>query len=121
MLTVTEHIRKHLLDTAGVYERKVLPDLEDLRVSEWSPEFEGLMRNRMIMGAFRYGLLGDSKKPKYDRVSSAIKRLKEYQKSGNTESLVDAANICLLEFSEGNHPLKHFNSVDDGEHTPVLK
>ena len=71
------------------------------------------MRNRMIMGALRYGLLGAPGKPQYDRIASIIKRLKFYTEDGNTEHLVDAANLCLCEFVEGTHPLKHFGSVDD--------
>ena len=31
-----------------------LPSIESLRLSEWSPEFEKGMRDRLVMGAFRY-------------------------------------------------------------------
>lgn len=89
---------------------------EELSETEWSYEFERLMRNRLIMGALRYGRIGLKGKPKYDRVSSMIKRLNNYQESGNKEFLVDIANLCLLEFIECNHPKQHFNSIDDGEH-----
>lgn len=73
------------------------------------------MRHRLIMGGLRYGRIHEEK-PKYDRISSAISRLNKYSKTGNLEFLVDVANLCLLEFEEGNHPNKHFNSIDDGEH-----
>ena len=95
--------------------------LEELKQTEWSVDFETLMRNRLIMGALRYGRIGAKNKPKYDRVSSMIKRLTKFQESGNKEFLVDVANLCLLEFVECNHPNQHFNSIDDGEHVAFLK
>lgn len=104
----------------GLPEEEDIPketiNLEDLRKSEWSQEFEELMRNRLIMGALRYGKIGVPNKPKYDRVSSMNKRLNLYQETGNKEYLVDMANLCLLEFVECHHPNAHFNSIDDGEH-----
>ena len=94
---------------------------EELKKTEWSEEFERLMRNRLIIGALRYGRLGATNKPQYDRINSMIKRLTKYQETGNKEFLVDVANICLLEFVECNHPNQHFHAIDDGEHTEILK
>lgn len=91
----------------------------ELRESEWSVEFENLMRNRLIMGAMRYGLIGAKNKPVYDRVASVINRMQNYKETGNREFLVDVANLCLLEFVEGNHPNAHFMAIDDGEHVKV--
>ena len=53
------------------------------------------------------------------RIGSIVKRLMSYQETGNTELLVDVANLCLCEFVEGKHPNKHFRAVDDGEHVTV--
>lgn len=91
--------------------------LKDLKKTEWSKLFETLMRNRMIQGAYRYGLLGSKDKLDYDRISNMIERLKLYKQNGNDELLVDVANICLCEFIEGRHPNKHFKSTDDGVHS----
>lgn len=105
MTTVSQHIRRRLLY------------LGKLAQSEWSYEFEELMRNRLIMGVFRYGYkLGAKGKPQFDRIGSAIRHLKQYRDTGNLEHLVDAANLCLVEFVEGKHPNQHFNAVDDGDH-----
>ena len=92
------------------------PKLNKLRRTQWSPEFEELMRNRLIVGSIRYGLLNDKTKRKYDRIDSVIKRAKLYQSTGNDEYLVDIANLVLLEFEEGEHPQKHFKALDDKGH-----
>jgi dihydrofolate reductase len=93
---------------------------EELQQTEWDVDFEKLMRNRLIMGATRYGRIGAKNKPKYDRINSMIKRLTKFQESGNKEFLVDVANLCLLEFVECNHPNQHFHAIDDGEHVAAL-
>ena len=98
------------------------PDLTLLSKTEWSPEFEKLMRNRLLMGAYRYGLLRASGKPQYDRIRSAKDRLDAYISTGNLEHLVDVANMMLPEFVEGKHPLRHFTASDDGPlHAEVKK
>lgn len=85
--------------------------LDELRRTEWSPEFERLMRNRMILGAFRYGRLNAPGKAPYDRMPSIAKRALEYTRTGNLDLLLDVANLAMLEFEEGTHPNRHF----DGE------
>ena len=84
--------------------------------AQWSPVFEQLMRNRLIVGAYRYGAIGAQVKPPYDRIDSCLRRLRQYHETGNLELLVDVANLCLLEFVECRHPRKHWHSTDDGEH-----
>jgi len=111
MPTVTDHLRKRLLK--DVPER--LPGLDELRRTEHSPEFEKLCRNRLIMGAFRYGRLGTEGKPVYDRVECMKRRLDKYREDGNAEHLVDVANLAMLEFVEGEH--NGITAQDDGRHT----
>jgi len=96
-----------------------LPDLAELTRTEWCAEFEQAMRDRMVMGSFRYGRLGDAGKPSYNRCSSIRKRLNDYERCGNMEKLVDIANLCLCEFVEGAHPQKHWNSLTDGDHVSM--
>jgi len=110
----TNYIRQRLLNTA--HERDS-DSYTALCISEWCDEFEQLMRNRLIMGSLRYGKLGSPNKPQYNRMDSIQRRVEKYIKTGNLEHLVDIANISLVEFVEGNHTKKHFNSIDDGEHT----
>ena len=69
---------------------KITPEQLD---GQWHAQFELLMRNRLKMGALRYGLnfCNAAGKPQYDRTQSAIKRLELYRETGNDELLVDVA------------------------------
>ena len=92
------------------------PSWTELKHTQWCKEFEQLMRNRLVMGAFRYGLMTKGSGKGYDSVSSAIERLRMYQLNGNQEFLVDAANLCLVEYQAERHPNAHMEAVDDGLH-----
>lgn len=120
-------LRARLLARAGcpdVPPPKMLPDHVELYRTQWSPEFEAMLRaavvpapleptflelmhNRLIMGALRYGLLGRANKPAYDNVGSILRRLKAYARDGNSEHMVDTANIALVEYVEGKHPQRN--------------
>lgn len=119
MKRVRDYLRERLEQKAGLVDSPRLPDLEVLRETEWSKEFEKLMRNRLLFGAFRYGLFTEKGRLDYDYIKSVVTRLALYQKTGNTEHLVDVANCCMLEFEFGRHPEKHFHSTDDGVHVNV--
>ena len=116
MKTITQHIRESLTQNCGINRF----DLDQLKSSEWSDEFERLQRNRLIMGAFRYGRLGESGKPQFDRVKCALKHLCLYGQTGNLEHLIDVGNLAMVEFEEGLHPDRHFRSADDGFHAKEL-
>lgn len=120
MKFVHDQLREGILRNLGVLppmERTPKPSLAELKESEWNPEFEKLMRNRLIMGALRYETFAEKKVfDKYDTISTAISKLEKYRETGNDELLVDVANYMLLEFTFGNHPKKHFNATDDEDH-----
>lgn len=121
MKTITQHIRRRLLSRVhdhSVGDKRELP--AKLVREQWSPEFEQLMRNRLLIGRFRYGRLHKQRSDAYDNIRSAIKRLRLYQQTGNLEHLVDAANLCLVEYVTGDHPERHFDATDDGEHVEKL-
>jgi len=84
--------------------------LSELRKSEWCEQFEQLMRNRLLVGYYRYGTL-KLKKP-HNWIDRAKKQLDRYIKTGNTEYLVDVANFMMAEFVQGSHPNKHFKAMD---------
>ena len=94
------------------------PTLSSLRRTEWCRAFIELMRNRLIIGALRYGTWEMKFRTNhgYDCIGSAIYRLQQYQKTGNMELLVDAANLCMIEFDGPTHRSPHWESVDDGHH-----
>lgn len=111
-MTVTELLRMHLL--RGVHTPAA--ELTELRRTEWSPDFERRMRNRLILGALRYGRLHGEGKPQYDRIAAIRARADLYARTGNLEHLVDIANLALLEYEEGDHPLRHWTAGDDTTH-----
>jgi hypothetical protein len=112
-VTNLEWLRQRLEDQA--FGRPV-PPLDELRQTEWSPEFEQLMRNRLLMGAFRYGLMRDKLKSKWKMLPSMRRRLDHYEETGNLEMLVDVANLCLLEFLNPSVDGAAMRPTDDGEH-----
>lgn len=117
MISIHNLLRDRLLREKGLLKQAVpLFRLESLERSEWCSKFEQLQRNRLIMGALRYGRLGAPGKPQFDRIGAIVSRAKLYQSTGNQELLVDIANLALVEFVEGNHPNKHFSAGDDGDH-----
>jgi hypothetical protein len=63
------------------------------------------------MGALRYGEI--PQKAKYNYIKSLENRLAQYKETGNTELLVDVANLAMLEFVCGSHPNKHWHDVHD--------
>jgi hypothetical protein len=115
-----DHIRASALQGAGYIEPIDVGPLDLLRKSEWSPEFERLlrlfvpiwsdefeqlMRGCLLMGALRYGKLNAPGKPQWDRLSAIEHRYEEYRRTWNKMYLVDIANFCLLEFEEGEGTL----------------
>jgi hypothetical protein len=92
-------------------------DLPKLERIQWSKAFEQLMRNRLLMGALRYGTIEEQRKEvtkgqQWDLVKALGAKIQCYQDTGNTEYLVDAANYCLLAFELDPHPTKHFHAAD---------
>ena len=103
--TVFNHIRDHIFNRDTLRGRKE---------SEWCVEFENLMRNRLVVGSFRYGNL-HRKRPQgitKFHIDYIQRKLKQYKKTGNTEMLVDIANLALVEFVVGDHKYKHFKAED---------
>ena len=113
-------IRDHMID--NLLGEKPILDFEEVKKSQWSDQFITYMRNRMIVGAYRYGMIRDENQPKYDNIGSLIERAALYLESGNQEHLVDIANLALVEYISGCcHLAPHFFSTDDGYHTKEMK
>lgn len=76
------------------------------------------MRNRLLIGRYRYGKMDRVDCKNYEQIGSALRRMHTYQATGNMEHLVDVANLCLMEYEHSTHPNKHFAAADDGDHVP---
>jgi len=117
MQTVSQYIRHHLLNTLGyVKTTKQKPSLESLKETEWNKDFEKFMRNRLVMGALRYGLFSTKNSTTEKNIISMKNKVLLYEQTGNLECLVDIANMAQVEFTHSNHPTKHFNATDDKDH-----
>lgn len=96
---------------------KPKPSLTSLRITEWVPQFEQYMRNRLIMGAIRYETFEEKLKGnKYNCLEYIRRKCNEYEATGNLECLVDLANVAMIEFAAPHHPNPHFTPGDDTSH-----
>jgi hypothetical protein len=123
MKSVHDQLRERLHLQAGIglpAPRYTPTMLEYARANKWSTKFEELMRNRLVMGAMRYstpaatqvpGFTGDGRPTKVQSADIA-ERIKQYEIDGNSEHLVDIANLCMIEFETSDHPLAHFQGTD---------
>ena len=97
-------------------ETKEMPSLERLWVSEWSDNYEKVLRGvcdfndndilrtryRMVMGALRYGLLSEVDADKYS-TQYYVKRLTKCmeESADNLEAIYDFANLLRLGAERG--------------------
>jgi hypothetical protein len=119
-MSIHDILRKRLEENLSSTHHATEP-LDQLKQTEWSPEFERLMRNRLLMGRFRYGAMNNPAKGDYNCMASAVRRITNYIKTGNLENLIDVANLMLVEFVRPKHPDAHFAATDDGEHVEKRK
>lgn len=75
-------------------------------------QFMQLQANRLGVGTFRYGSQQEDWPRTKDRIKAAKACIREYEATGNTEKLVDAANWCGGEWSDPLHPNAHFKSAE---------
>lgn len=101
----------------GVFPPSPKLNFQELKETEWNSEFERYQRNRLIMGAFRHGIMKDKADGtiRYAYPKDIERRLKLYKETKNLEVLVDITNLCMLEFTQMRGEYS-FESIDDGEH-----
>lgn len=95
------------------YGKTQLKDVE-ANVEVKAKHFMALMRNRLLMGTYRYQ--AKATKAEYKYIDGLKLKLKAYEETGNTELLVDIANYALLEFEEPSIEGAHFTPLDDANH-----
>lgn len=126
-MSVHKWIRARLHLSAGLHEHD--PELA-ARAHKRAEEFFGKggvleevvkhARARKILGTFRYEqkVNGQSyeQRARQGTAKTYIQRAKEkidlYDRTGNTEYIVDAFNYMLLEWAEPYHPDAHFKPTD---------
>lgn len=88
---------------------------QEILSREWSGEFVKLMQNRIVVSHYKYGWMSQT----YPDLAQAAKcireRLELYEKTGNTEWLVDIANFAMIEYRFPSHPQAHFRATDSRE------
>lgn len=114
-MKISDHIRNHLLESLGMPDS--ITSLDILKETEWDNDFESLMRNRLIMGRFRYGPFKNINRTTEKIIENIKDRADKYLAERNTEYLVDISNLCMKLFATDEHPLKHFKAHDDKNHT----
>lgn len=121
-MTNTDFLRERLLNRCGMTQYAQVMDkpdtraLSELRDACWSKDFETKMRNRLVLGAMRYGRIDRQAVDHRRGVASMRRRLDDYMANGNSENLVDIANLCLMLYVGGDHPTQHFATGDGVEH-----
>jgi len=120
--TVLQYIRRHLEAQVFLDPLPRPTPLAYVQARQTQVEqFETYARNRMGFGWYRYRHnFHDGEPPRFDAVASAIDRLRRYRADGNQEHLIDAANLCKIEFAKPSHPAPHFTPIDDGEHSKPI-
>lgn len=83
--------------------------------SEFNEAFIEAMRKRMAVSFHKYGLMADAAAKGVDQIASMQVRVNRYLETGNTEWLVDAANMLMIEFTHPHHADAHFRATDSDE------
>jgi len=87
---------------------------EEILKTQYSPKFDELRKNRMVVSYHKYGDI-KSNGAVVDFVECMKQRIMKYEITGNTEWLVDVANFCMIEFMYPKHKKAHFRATDSNE------
>ena len=97
-------------------DRSKLPPPETV-----NEDFLKKMRTRMLMSYYKYGPATEMYPDKVDSLACVRQRIALYEKTGNTEWLIDAANQLMLEFTYPSHSEAHFRATDSDESPGLVK
>jgi hypothetical protein len=94
---------------------------EEILRTEYSEDFDNKRKNRMVVSFYKYGHIRENYgNCEVDAVKTLKERLSLYEKTGNTEWLVDVANMAMIEFMYPQHPQAHFRATGS-EESPGLR
>ena len=84
--------------------------------TEYSERFDTLRKKAMEVSYYKYGPLRKnySEYSCMDAIGNLKRRLEEYEKTGNTEFLVDVANFAMIEFMYPQVEGAHYKPTDSG-------
>lgn len=82
---------------------------------QFDREFLQGMVSRTAVSYHKYGAVKDSVEKGMDPMASARDRMRLYERDGNTEWLIDAANYLQFEFMFPSHDNAHFRPTDSDE------
>lgn len=86
---------------------------ESLLKTEFNLKFVELCKNRMVMSYYKYGPIKENYGNKLvSSIDNLQKRIDLYNKTGNTEYLVDIANFAMIEYMYPQHVKSHFKPTD---------
>lgn len=83
--------------------------------TEFNEIFVEAMRKRMAVSFHKYGTMADAAAKGVDQIASAEVRINRYLETGNTEWLIDAANMLMIEFTHPRHKDAHYRPTDSHE------
>jgi hypothetical protein len=91
--------------------------------TEYSDRFDELRKAAVRVSFHKYGPAKENfSSGRVDAIASLKKKLAAYERTGNTELLVDVANYAMFEFMWTLHPNGHYKPMDDDPTTrPVGK
>lgn len=81
-------------------------------LTEFCLRFVQGMADRMAMSFFKYGAVQDAFPSKIDAVETLKLCLIKYERTGNSEYLMDVANYAMIEFMHPRHKDAHYTPVD---------
>lgn len=81
---------------------------------DYSERFDELRKAAIRVSSHKYGPAKDNfATGRVDAIATLKKKLAAYQRTGNTELLVDVANYAMFEFMWPLHPQGHYKPMDD--------
>lgn len=83
--------------------------------TEFSERFLQGMLDRMAVSYYKYGPVAEGFPKRVDAIGTLRAKLLDYERTGNTEWLMDVANYAMIEFMHPRHPDAHFRPTDSKE------
>ena len=91
---------------------------QDIESTEYSRDFDKKRLNAIKVSYHKYGPAKENfASGRVDAIASLRKKLSAYEKTGNTDYLVDVANYAMFEFMYPLHPNAHYDPKDDDRST----